>query len=209
VRLPLAVLLLGLLGPGALGCKKSPQSSTDSVRASSEVVTRLPQAPDGFSWLACPDPLSCAFLVPDGWHTKVEHRDGTVGIFITKEPISPPDGHFSTGLSVNIIQDVPGKAQVKPSTYALAFLQALQDKGTADSEIGRYDAAGGIVVLDRYARLTPPDGSADVRVLYRLYANDVTGTLTLLFFEAPVDEWEQAVAQGGRTIDEVAISPND
>jgi len=156
--------------------------------ATGAVAAELPPAPAGYSWVSLSE-IKGAFLMPLGWYFKKGRQGDTLGYYITRENI-PESGEFLTGLSINVIPDIPEKSGMAPSLYATAFI----NKAVKQVE----------VVTPPWASLNGPFEGHGVVLLYRddqkgdfivhnlAIANDQTGTLYLITFESPAEAWEKA-----------------
>lgn len=144
----------------------------------------LPPAPAGYEWARCPD-IGGALLVPDGWSfRRVAAGDG-LAYFITKRPWEPP-ASFETGLTFNVLWDVPGKTGLSPVEYGRRYVDAA--KSTEDvvrsweTQLGPFNAFGLVF---------KGDGEDEGFTFYHLViGNDRTGTAFLVLFEAPTSDWE-------------------
>jgi hypothetical protein len=151
-------------------------------------ATDLPSPPNGYSWVECKD-IKGAFLKPSGWFFKQATQGDTIGYFITKENIEAL-GSFETGLSVNVIPDIPRKKQIQASNFAAAYIKtAIQNrevfKKPWSTSMGPFEAYG--VVLINH------DSKQGDFVTHNLaIANDQTGTLYLLTFESPLNQWNSS-----------------
>ena len=67
-----------------------------------------------------------AFLRPTGWHFKKSKRGDTLGFFITKENITKT-GQFTTGLTINVISDIPKKKCMSPYEFAHQFREGARE----------------------------------------------------------------------------------
>ncbi len=199
------IAVLAVLALAASGCKKAPASATEGVRI--EKVAERPAPPEGTTWLDCPSDLGCAFLVPDGWYTKTEERQGTVALFITKEPIEPPEMRFTTGSTINVVRGVTDKTGAPPTVYAAAFLEEAA-KGAFATPVQTIDA-GKLTVLGRDTVLVDPEEEVTLFVRYRLYANDTTGTLTIALYEQPAPPEGGSLGPGAATVDMAIIDDDD
>ena len=146
----------------------------------------LPEPPKGYSWQWCED-IKGAFLKPDGWFFKKDAKGDTLGIFITKEDIGK-DSQFRTGLTVNVIRKVAEKKKIPASEHIRQFRDSAR-KSTKfirewDTDMGPFKAVG--FLYEKQSK----EGAYRVHNL--LIANDKTGTVYLVMFEAPVEEWEAA-----------------
>ncbi|OGV72384.1 MAG: hypothetical protein A3K19_16305 [Lentisphaerae bacterium RIFOXYB12_FULL_65_16] len=151
---------------------------------------QLPPPPKGYSWERCEE-IKGAFLRPDGWNFLKSKKGDTQGYFITKEPAGEGK-QFTTGLTVNVITDIPRKKSVTPYRYAQIFRESARktEKFTSewDKAMGPFQSVGFVYIK------TDKSGSRTVHNL--LIANDKTGTLYLVMFEAPADEWDAAWTTG-------------
>ena len=163
-------------------------------------IAAAQEAPAGYSWQEF-KPGRIALLKPDGWHVKTESRNGTQALFITQEPIGP-GGKFLTGLSLNYVTGIRGKAKVSSTEYARNFLAVAAERHPVLDSFAK-PLAEGINGLGMRLRLA--DAKPAI-VHYFLLADDNADSLHLLFFEAPEAEWETAWKHGqvmlkGRTLD--------
>ena len=143
---------------------------------------KLPAPPDNYSWKWCED-IKSAFLMPKGWHFKQMTKKGTYCCFIIKEDIDKL-GKFDTGLTVNVIKDIPSKSKMSPSQYAQEYVkQAEASKKVLNkwtTVMGPFKAYGCL-----YA-------SKGTMIHNLLIANDKTGSMYFVIFEAPEKEWKDA-----------------
>ena len=141
--------------------------------------------PKGFTWAQCPE-IKGAFLKPDGWHFKKSKKGDTLGFFITKEKIGEK-GEFITGMSVNVIPDIPKKKSTSPYLFARSYREAARKTVTFskewDKDMGPFKSVGFVYSKDDKA------GAFTVHNL--LIANNKTGTLYLIMFEGAKSEWSK------------------
>jgi hypothetical protein len=142
--------------------------------------------PKGYTWANCPS-IKAAFLKPDGWYFKSTKQGDTQGFFISKEKIEAGGG-YTTGLAVNVIPDIPKKKSVAPSAYARQFRESARKNVTFtkewDKDMGPFKSVGFVY--------TKKDKAGSFTVHNLLIANDKTGTMYLVTFEAPAEEWAEA-----------------
>lgn len=142
-------------------------------------------APQGYSWVNCPE-IKGAFLLPDGWYFKSEKQGDTLGFFLTKEKIEK-DGEFITGMTVNVIPNIPSKKSVSPFDFALQIRESarqfLEFSKEWEKEMGPFKSVGFVYSKE--------DAAGSFTVHNLLIANNQTGTLYLVMFEAPTSEWQQ------------------
>ena len=164
---------------------------TSAASAQSEID--LPEPPAGFAWQVLPEEKA-AFLLPDQWHYAEQEQSGTRGYFLTKQDIAA-SGSFTTGLSVNAVPDIPGKAGVSAPAYAEAFAGTVSELPGAEVQRQWSGVQGPLHFFGVRYRSLKPDGSA--AVLHQVtVGNEQTGTLYVILFEAPEAEWESAWAKG-------------
>jgi len=151
----------------------------------------LPTAPSGYSWQRLVA-IKSALLKPDGWFFEQVKKGQTDGYFIAMEDIDQSEA-FQTGLTLNCIRDVPKKSGQAPSDYAASLADAaakkyqLLDRST--SQQGSFRAV-------RFRYVDAPSGKESITVYQLMIANDKTGTLFLVIFEAPTITWSEAWKSG-------------
>ena len=152
------------------------------VREKDEI--QLPKPPKGFTWCRCPQ-IKGAFLCPDNWHFKREKKGDTLGFFITKEKMDK-SGLFTTGLTINVIPNIPEKESMTPYQFAQRFRKEAKKTNILitewDKNLGPFQSLGFV-----YKK---KDNIGEFTVHNLLIANNKTGTLYLIIFEAPTSEWE-------------------
>jgi hypothetical protein len=152
---------------------------------------KLPEPPDGYAWQKL-SPIKSYVLKPDGWFFKESKKGETDGFFVTKEDINKA-GSFKTGLTVNRIPDIPKKSGLKPSDYAAGLAVAaaaqhkLKDKGAWEK--GPFKSV-------KFTFVDAPKDKESITIYHLTIANDKTGTLLLLIFEAPTKDWDEAWKKG-------------
>jgi len=161
----------------------------------------LPEPPPGFTWQQAPD-IKGAILKPDGWYFDTEFDGDDYGYFISREPNAPPDG-FDTGLTLNVITDVPSKTGVTASTYAAAFIEGggseFQMIGEPFSgKRGPYESHGALF------QVADP-GRGDFKAHMVAIANDQTGTVYLCIFEGPAEDWDLTWRIGEQMLEKLVI----
>jgi len=170
----------------------------------SSYALKLSAAPEGFAWQEVLT-NQAAFLLPAGWYHKAESHDHTDAFFFTKEEIVGSDGRFHTGLTVNLIRDIPEESGVTPSEYAARFIKTsiMQKEGTT-LLVKKMPKQGIFQGFIQRLEIEPKEG-VKVTVHRLLIANDTTGSLWMIFFEAPSSDWEEAWKQGHTMVDLVYI----
>ncbi len=146
----------------------------------------LPKPPSGYSWEWCEE-IKGAFLKPDGWFFKKGSKGDTLGFFITKEDLAK-EGGFKTGLTVNVIPRIPAKKKIS----AYEFTRQFRDEARKsvkfikewDRDMGPFRSVGFLYEKG--------DRGGAFKVHSLLISNDGTGTVYLVTFEAPGEDWETA-----------------
>ena len=156
------------------------------VIATAQADNEPPMAPpQGYSWVNCPE-IKGAFLLPDGWNFKSGKQGDTFGFFLTKEKIEE-DGDFTTGMTVNVIPDIPIKKSSSPFNFALQLRESARQSSKFSKEwekdMGHFKSVGFV-----YSK---KDATGSFTVHNLFIANNQTGTLYLVLFEAPASEWQQ------------------
>ena len=146
---------------------------------------KLPTPPEGFKWARCPK-IKGAFLCPNDWHFKKHQQGETLGFFITKEKITDKK-QFMTGLTVNVMPKIPEKKSMTPYKFAELFRDNAKKINKIikewDKDMGPFKSLGFVY--------TKKDKAGDFTVHNLLIANNKTGTLYIVLFEAPTSEWEK------------------
>lgn len=149
-----------------------------------------PAAPDGYRWEHCPE-IKGALLAPDGWHFKKKIGRDTMAYFVSKENIDTA-GEFTTGLSLNVVKNVDVVMQAPPSAYAKELIaEAAASSSVREAPWVKSQGpfrSHGVVIT------TPDLVKGDFVTHMLAIGNDSTGTLYLLTFESPVEDWAQASA---------------
>jgi hypothetical protein len=188
---------------------KTPAKSTNSQQKPT-IVKKIqefsgrPTPPAGFSWKNCHD-SGTGFLLPDGWFYKEESTADTKACFITKEEIKPGE-MFQTGLTVNMIRNVPAKLKVKPSIYSDKLIGELQKK----YKVGKINTAGQGTPFDIVSIPTYIEGTNGEKIstLQMFIANDTTGTLYVISYEAPESKWDEDWKIGEKILQYLALNAN-
>jgi hypothetical protein len=158
-----------------------------------------------------PDPASVrrdfGFMkveIPSGWFVRVEERNGTKAVFVTKEDISVQK-QYTTGLSVNMMTNVPQRTSKKPSEYALALITQMTQK--YENRRIEQSSSGPLKSSSSFLRSKGPDGQ--VTVQYTIASgNDRTGTVFVVIFESPEAEWNEAWKIGQALLRTLSINEN-
>lgn len=152
-------------------------------------AVELPDSPDGYTWVRMPE-AKAAFLKPDGWFEINKSTKDAVTYAISKEKITSKE-QFTTGLTLIAAQDIESKIKVSPYRYALDLMLAIESD--ADNSIIKQNSKkqGPFDSLFIQYENNPP-GLEPIVVHKMFIANVKTGSLYIVIFEAPKDEWDEA-----------------
>lgn len=160
-----------------------PQSPADSV-----AKTGRPPAPAGYQWQECPE-IKGALLRPDNWYFRKEVSADTIAYFISEEN-TRTDGEFFTGFSMNVLKGVDRIMGAPPSRYA----EELVAEAARSSHVRKkpWIRRMGPFVSHAVIVTTPDIVKGDFVTHMLAIANDTTGTMYLVTFESPVEDWQEA-----------------
>lgn len=162
----------------------------------------LPIPPEGYAWSEL-GAIKAALLVPNGWHMKHQGSGDKNMWAISKENIDQK-GYFETGLTFISTQNVSTKPQgkVPPSKFADAMLKEMKNTYPLERESS---GPQGPFYTVRYQYIDAPKGKTAVRIYNLLMANDQTGTLYQVIFEAPLSEWDKAWEIGEQILKKILV----
>ena len=159
--------------------------------------TDLPKPPEGFSWVRMPK-IMAAFLKPNGWFEHNKSSKGSYTYAISKESIKE-NGSFETGLTVIAITDVQEKLNLPPYTIALQMFDDISHNNSntiiKSKDISQGKFKSFIVLYENHPRIAEPI------VVHKIFiANDKTGSLYIVSFEAPKADWGEAWKIGNQIL---------
>lgn len=142
----------------------------------------------------------CRLLAPDEWFFAKESKGNAYTFYSTKENLAKT-GQFETGFSMIALRHIaPGEGQ--PANYIYNLYKASREdfdhEHTWKNPHGPFAGLGFIYVDE--------DESGKSRVFNQLTANKNTGSVYIMVFEAPVDEWAQAWPVGQQMIQRVLLN---
>lgn len=160
--------------------------------------------PEGYTWWLC-QPTHTALLKPDGWHTKTEVQQGALRYYISKENIDE-QGEYTTGFMVKVMPMVDQRLG-KPATeiQSLLITQLMKDKQVLAGP-SRFEA--GPLIMYHVILMNEDVGNGDFIAFNLVVANNKTGTLYMIVFEAPADQWDQAWKIGQPIIENLTFASN-
>jgi hypothetical protein len=155
---------------------------------------KLPEPPKGFSWKKVEE-IKASFLMPKGWHYRLDTKGKTTAAFITREKIEEGKS-FQVGLSVNVLRERKNPPAEK---LAHSLVENFGKMGKVEDSFqvnrGKLKGSGG--------RLTVL--SKNVTIQFLVLANTATNTLYIIQFESPEKEWQQAWKTGKVIMDKLAL----
>lgn len=174
----------------AISVLKSMQIILDEPRTpvSETAQAERPPAPPGYQWQECPEIMG-ALLKPNGWYFRKEIDADTIAYFISEED-TRTDGEFFTGFSMNVLKNVDDIFGSPPSRYA----EELIAEAARSSNVRQqpWIRRMGPFVSHAVVVTTSDVVNGDFVTHMLAIANDTTGTMYLVTFESPVEDWQEA-----------------
>lgn len=121
--------------------------------------------------------------LPSGWFLREEGEDGLTVYQITREKVESENDPFTAGLIISVTTKVPDRNSMKPSEYAAELLSSTQDEGGGEL---KKTTEGDFIVYRAEYKIEADSGNVEVINLAK--ANDKTGTLYFLTWQAPQAE---------------------
>ena len=165
-----------------------------------QAAEALPAAPEGFSWVRLRE-IRADLLQPAGWKLSRE-RKGTSETY----RLSAPGRGRTNGpaMDINWVPDVPKQAGMAPSQYAAGVADAAAKNHKL---VERADGKPGAISRTTFRFEDSGPGREGWTVSYQLIANDRTGSLYIMAFEAPTREWTNAWKTGAVLMERVRLDP--
>jgi hypothetical protein len=151
----------------------------------------LPPPPPGFQWYDTKNGVG-AFLRPDGWFVKEESREGTNALFISREDIDSAD-RFVVGLTVNEFTHMSARGGAKPSAFARSYASELVRK----MEVLKSGVVEGKASDMHIVRVKGTNDGISTIAHHIAIGNDALDSAYIIIFEAPANEWDEAMEKGG------------
>lgn len=172
------------------------------LAAAGGIDLNLPAPPAGFTWQRAPE-IKGVFLKPEGWHFDTQIKGDTHAYFISREPNMPPDG-FDTGLTINVNRDVPTKTGMMPSQFAAAYI----DSGAAEFDVigETFSSSRGTYIVHGGLFRMADAGEGEFNAHMVAMANDSTGTVYLIIFEGPAENWDATWQIGETMLRNIALN---
>lgn len=149
----------------------------------------LPNPPAGFTWVSMPE-ARAVFLKPDEWYEINKGTKDAITYAISKEQITESE-QFETGLTMIAAKDIAAKVKMSPYRYALELVLAI-GKDSDNSVIKQSSKKQGPFDSLFIQYENSPNVLKPIIVHKMFIANEKTGSLYIVIFEAPKDEWDDA-----------------
>ncbi|MGD8977352.1 MAG: DUF4124 domain-containing protein, partial [Gammaproteobacteria bacterium] len=187
-------------------CPKPPepevQASEEDGESEETGEIELEPAPAGFEWQRLSE-VRGAVLRPVVWHFSHQAEGDELDYFLSREPAGAA-GDFHTGLTIKVVTDVPDKTGMPLDAYA----RQLISEASSGLEIidGPWDSARSpYVTHGALMRATGP-GTGEFNAHMAAMANEETGTVYLITFEAPAESWDTIWPMGELMLDKLALN---
>lgn len=181
-----------IINPDYTGLKAEKKTNPKSEPIMSKKMANdmpLPEAPANYTWVRMPQIMS-AFLKPTDWYEHDKKSNGSHTFALSKESVKQ-QGSFETGLTVIAIKNVMDKLHFPPYTVSLQMFDGIKQNPsntiieTRDTSQGPFKSF--IVRYENHPEVAKPI------IVHKIYiANDKTGSLYIVSFEAPKSEWDEA-----------------
>ncbi|MCF7973743.1 MAG: hypothetical protein K9N55_08000 [Phycisphaerae bacterium] len=148
------------------------------------------KAPKGYVWQEFKE-VHAACLKPKNWHYSDVMRENHSIFRLTRERVSA-NQEFLTGLTLHVFKDVPNVTNIKPSELAEKYLsEYAMSKQTVEVFVPKHSGnmiqSGGTYQGKLFVR-----GKSRVfKIHITALANDNTGTLYLLVYACPANQWQK------------------
>jgi hypothetical protein len=125
--------------------------------------------------------IKAAITLPKEWFVKVDKEDDVVVYQFSRE--KPTETGFVTGLILTVTPKVKERTEMKPSQYGVEMLSAMLEDGAPKIEPVKEGP------IESYRATHQIEGeNGNVEMINIAKANDATGTLYFLTWQAPVSE---------------------
>lgn len=165
-------------------------------------LSAAPTPPEGYEWVAC-EKMTAQFLKPEGWYFLEESNEDSTACFITKEQITDATPYFTTGVSVNAVQDASNQLPLSPQQFVSALLDEISvafDQATPQTTL----EPAGSPLYGKASTMRTEEST----VYYLNYWNKETDTVYLISFESPTDEWEEAWSEATPILQTLGLNKN-
>lgn len=149
----------------------------------------LPAPPAGFTWI---ENSIGSFLKPDGWFEKIESKEKTKALFISREDITYTK-RFTVGMSINQVNSWSASQTTTPSQFAKIFVAKIAKEG----EMLKLAVIKGSHPDMNVVRVRGNNNGVTTIVHHLAIGMDSTDQVYLLSFEAPEIEWDEEIKKGG------------
>lgn len=126
--------------------------------------------------------IRATLQMPEKWHLRRDEEEGVIVYQVTREKLEEAGSAFQAGFTLSVTPDVPGRTGLSPSQYAAELLAFAAEEG---GEVKKTESPPFQTLRAEYT----VDGEAGrVTIVDVAIANDSTGTLAFLAWQAPESE---------------------
>lgn len=130
--------------------------------------------------------IKASLQLPEGWYVREQTEDGVTVYQISREKVESENDTFTAGLILSVTPKVPERAEMKPSAYAAELLSSTQEDSTEQLK----KTQNGPFETFRTDYQIEADPSS-LQMSSVATANDTTGTLYFVTWQAPASEEEK------------------
>lgn len=142
-----------------------------------------------------------AITLPKEWFVNVDKEDDVVIYQFSRE--KPSETGFVTGLILTATPKVPERTEMKPSQYGVEMLTAMLEDGAPKIEPVQEGA------IESYRAAHQIEGeNGNVEMINIAKANDGTGTLYFLTWQAPAAEEETIKGLREKILSSLKLDPS-
>jgi hypothetical protein len=139
--------------------------------------------------------------LPKEWFSQVDKEDDVVIYQFSRD--KPSETGFVTGLILTVTPKVPERTEMKPSQYGVEMLTATLEDGAPKIEPVKEGA------IESYRASHQIEGeNGNVEMINIAKANDGTGTLYFLTWQAPVAEEEALKELREKILSSLKLDPS-
>ncbi len=145
-------------------------------------------------------------MAPRGWQTLLEKTDDTSIFHVSPEPIDTAATGYQVGLAINILRSVPSIMGQKPSEYAQSLVDQIRERNEQEPTVRTMQSAGFKIYRVEYT-LVAAEGEESLNVVNILEANDFTGTLYMIVWQAPESQTQSFSETREKILASIQLDP--
>lgn len=160
----------------------------------------LPAAPAGFTWSRLAE-IRADLLVPTGWKLSRQKKGDSETYHLAGPKAGAGAG---AAFDINWVPEVTKKTAMSPSKYAAGLVSAASD---SHKLLDKKSSSTGVFATASFRYADSGKGRDGMMVSYEFLANDRTGSLYIVAFEAPAATWADAWAIGKVLFENLRLDP--